>query len=146
MGAFSFVSSYRHRDPFQTMRLAMFQNADIHCLMYKCIEQSVSYPKEYLFCFALLCFRQARLEFCCRGFWSLSYWISSYFVKFVNRQQSKRCNLSKNNVLFIKAIKLECLFLIILLCLQKTWTNWLHNTSQWCRFTGKGHVVYSVEW
>lgn len=88
-------------------------------LVNKCIEQSVSYPKEYLFCFALLCFRQARLEFCCRGFWSLSYWISSYFVKFINRQQSKKCNLSKNIVLFIKEIRLECLFLIILLGLQK---------------------------
>lgn len=30
----------------------MFQNAGIHCLMNKYIEQSVSYPKE---CFALLC-------------------------------------------------------------------------------------------
>lgn len=97
-------------------------------------------------CFGFLCFRQARLEFCCRGFWSLSYWISSYYVKFINRQQSKKCNLSKNIVLFIKEIRLECLFLIILLGLQKTWTNWLHNTSQWCGLTGKGCVVYSVEW
>lgn len=72
MRVFFFVSVYRHRGSFQTKgRLAMFQNAGIHCLMNNCIEQSVSYPKECLFCFALLCFRQARLEFCCRGLWGL---------------------------------------------------------------------------
>lgn len=58
----------------------------------------------------------------------------------------KKCNLSQNILLFIKEIRLECLFLIILLGLQKTQTNWMHNTSQWCRLTGQRHVLYSGEW
>lgn len=91
----------------------------------------VSYLKGCLFCFAFkaLCFRQTRFEICCRGLWGCGIarhkpelqqllWNSLIEGRIKNIIYARK----KGIVLFIKEIRLGCLFFIMLLELKKPQT------------------------